>query len=312
MKWIKNHSFGIIITILILLSVLFVFLTIKTDRVATLIGSEFLISFRASLLEDLIFFSLIGLVLYFVTFRSIDDEEVDRRIESLISAKNVTEDAQNHFKENFKSLLTYYKTLRVDVIVTDVNSDKYIKIESSFNGDIYNFSKDMNVETKVRAYAFSDSKEHDSSGQITLLEILDSKGNKLENGAITMIPVDKEKGFVKNMYVSVGLNTYIRFRFKFWIWNFLSLDKPLDNSGFKISTDRFVDKLEIYIKTTTKDIFDIHISKEVENEIGEDKKWGNVKKIKGLSESSAKHYSIDNFTKNELISLNFIKRNTND
>ena len=312
-RWIKNHSFSVIISILAILAVLLFFLTIFHEDLPQYISKDFMISFRASLLEDLIFFSLIGLVLYLVTFKSIDDGEVDTRIESLINAKDVTEHAQEHFKKQFKSLLTYYKTLSVDIVLTEIDdkskeSGPYIKIESSFNGDIYNFSKDMNVVTDVRAYAFSDKKDNNLAGEVMLLEILDSNGQVLENGATAIVKVLPEEGFKKTMPVQVELNSYVQFRYKFWIWNLFSTSSDSKKNGFKISTDRFAETLKVKIKNNTSNNFDILLSKEVENEIGEGKQWKTLKDIKGLSSSKDKEFQVDNFKKDELISLNFIKK----
>lgn len=255
-------------------------MTIYNDEILSSYPTQdsFFISFRASLLEDLIFFSFIGIIIYITAFRTTEDDDVQTRIASIMNAELSSTSSKVYFNEKLMEALTYYNDLKITITISETNIDKeYIKIDVLYGGTIVNMSKDLPIDILLKLYATSDKYINDRSGEVRFIQAYDHNGKQL----LTQLPKAKilkeNKKFYFKESIKIESNKTIDFAYGFWIWNeFQKINDIKAENGFIISSDRFVSNLIIEINNEVGSECEMIIKREKENIEGENK-WEDIK-----------------------------------
>ncbi len=97
-------------------------------------------SFSASLMEDLIFFGLVGTIVFIISQRDGSELPLKYRVANLANeSKNIDDPAVEYLYENIKPLLGYNDKTNIDVVIEDVTDDnKLIKVFTSVESRIMN------------------------------------------------------------------------------------------------------------------------------------------------------------------------------
>ncbi len=287
--------------LLIILCLIFVFLCVFLyfiNRYHNLLitdygyNDSFLISFEASLLEDLLFFAFIGIVLLIDSYKLLEDEDLEIKINAICNGDSCNTNVKSYFTEKIGLYLTHINDLNIKIAITDHNKqDKYVKIYMYYNGNIFNLSKDMDISTIVNSYAVSDTKVNNYYGEIKLLQISDSSDNLLVDDFKSYYLQDNNE-FQKQHTTTIKANDYIKHNYNFWVWN-------KTNDNFIIATERFISNLNIEIQNDTN----LKISYARLNDVNEQFYKGKIDDIKTKDIQNNEKINEKNLGKDDTIIL---------
>jgi len=292
---IKRYSFYSLLVVYGILVAIFYF-SEKLGGENPLISNDFILSFRASLLEDIIFFSFVGVVVYISSFRSSEDEKVDTRIASIINADITSVSSKEYFREKIGEILTYYDDLKVTITLSEYKRNEgSIKIEAHFEGDILNMTKDLPLKTVIKAYANPGLVINNQAGEVKFLEIRDNNASskKIFDYSKSSKPIKPKNGFSLKEPVEISPNGKVGYQYSFWIWSVLQDTNDLaPEKGFTFSADRFVNTLVINVINDTGQNINTKIWREAEGSLGEKE----YKEIYNDEDTDVGNQSIDSHT----------------
>jgi hypothetical protein len=271
LKAIRKHPIGYLVVVLILVLTIY-YLTGKIPEDNIYFKPDFIVSFRASLLEDIIFFSSVGVIMYIASFRSSEDDQIDTRIASIINAELASVSSKDYFKEKIGEILSYYDYLDVTLTISNYDElEHVVKIEAYFEGDIINMSRDLQLKTLIKAYARAGKIINNQAGEVKILQIIDKvSAEKLIDISRSSKPISPDKEFALKEIIEISPNGKVNYQYGFWIWSELQSNNTVEFiNGFKFSADRFVNRLNINIKNITNIAIDTIIWREQEGGRGE-------------------------------------------
>ncbi len=212
----------------------------KTDLV-----ENFSLSFSASLLEDLVFFFFIGIVLFIITLKKMEDNEIDVRLDTVINSPNVTASAREYFRKETKAVLAFYEKCDVLIKITeyDENTGTY-KLYLSFDAIINNMCKDIQFNVQTNAFVKPGLEVNNNWGELTIFNIKDvASGNQA--GEPVGIPVRLyEKGYNNTVPLLISDSGKAEYKLGFGIWTKYDQEKEL----FFTSVDRFSDSYNLTLE----------------------------------------------------------------
>jgi len=218
---------------------------------------DFILSFSASLLEDLIFFFLIGIVLFILTLKKPEDNELDVRLDTVISSPNVTASARDYFRDETKSALAFYERSEVIIKISQFNEkNKTYKLFFNIYSVIINMCKDIHFELETNAYVIPGLEVNGDYGDITILEIKDKLTNNQAGELPVGIPIPLKKiGYDKTIPLRISANGKADYKFGFRIWSGYNQNERL----FYTTVDRFTDSYNLSIVNDLENNFSFYV-----------------------------------------------------
>jgi len=112
---------------------------------------DFLTSFNASIVEDLIFFGVIGIIGVYITIKPYNEEDFNVRVKSLANNGVLKDDAIEYLKTEVKKLVAYTERSDITLTLKEIDeTQKLVFIHTSIENKIKNMCKDID-------FIFSDS-----------------------------------------------------------------------------------------------------------------------------------------------------------
>lgn len=149
MKLIEKHvlnRYKLIIIAYIICCVLAILININPIRrwFIDLWNEDYFFSFHASLVEDLLFFGIIGSIAMFITSKNPEDDIFESRIKSLANNPGVSEDAREQLKDELRNSLAYCKESKTHIKISNyLDSDDTIEVFCNQTSQIFNMCKDI-------------------------------------------------------------------------------------------------------------------------------------------------------------------------
>jgi hypothetical protein len=225
--------------------------------------NNFFLSFSASLLEDLVFFFFIGIVLFIITLKKMEDNEIDVRLDTVINSPNVTASAREYFRNETKSVLAFYE--RCDVLIKITQYDKKVgayKLYLSFNAIINNMCKDIQFNVQTNAFVKPGVEVNNNWGELTIFNIKDIASGS-NAGEPIGIPVQlDEKGYNKTIPLLISDSGKAEYQLGFGIWSKYDQVEDL----FLTSVDRFTDSYNLTIENGLEDEISFKFSAKLESQ----------------------------------------------
>jgi hypothetical protein len=206
---------------------------------------DFTISFAASLLEDLLFFLFIGIVLFIITIKKPEDNDIDVRLDTVISSQNVTAQAKNHFRSETKSVLAFYERCDVSIEIHEFDEAlQAYKLFFIFDAVITNMCQDIPFQLMTYAFTTPGVEKDGQLGEIIALYIKDSNSGEQVGETVGSLKKLGKKGYIKKVPLEISANGKAEYKFAFWIWSEIGhKDKP-----FYTAVDRFTDTYNLSVK----------------------------------------------------------------
>lgn len=222
---------------------------------------NFFLSFSASLLEDLVFFFLIGIIIFIITLKRMEDNEIDVRLDTVINSPNVTASAREFFRSETKSVLAFYEKYDVLIKIMEYNEEVgAYKIYLSVYGIIDNMCEDVQFNVQTNAFVETGVKIDDSWGELTIFYIKDIISGKSAGEPIG-IPIQlKEKGYNKTTPLLISKSGKAEYRLGFGVWSKYNQKDDL----FLTSVDRFVDSYNLIIENGLEEEVSFEFSAKIE------------------------------------------------
>lgn len=210
-----------------------------------LFGEGFSVSLSASMAEDLLFFGAIGILVFYITTRKPEDEEISSRIRSVTNGRNVSEAAKGYFEMKTREVLAYNSKSIVTVKLKEYRADeKALKVYVEYDNTITNMCKDVPFTmVNARAIATPAMRVGNSWGQVTHLTIEDKKlvseREVIVEGDVMDIP---ENGYRKEINYRISEDSEARYKFCFNIWSeFSGEGNEVDENWFYTFVNRYTD-----------------------------------------------------------------------
>jgi hypothetical protein len=218
------------------------------------LGEGFLTSYSASLLEDVIFFGLIGYITIYVTTKLPEDENLNTRIKALANNKSVGEKAKHFLFEYVKKFLVYSSQNNAILIIKEYDKvSNSIKIFCDFSGDYVNMCKDE-VYT-IFNFAFivePNEKVENSYGYISYLGIeeinSDNKNVVIQNDIFELKNIHKYEKYIN---FDISKNSSANWKMSFATWGKLNTDRQNDKNWFFLRCRSFTESFTAVIKNET-------------------------------------------------------------
>lgn len=259
-NWIKKRTGVVLIcSFLVLISILFL-INYFTSYQIDFSDKAFLLSFSASLIEDLIFFSLIGVVLYFSSFKKLEDSEVNVRLNTVINSPNVSKGAQDYFQLKSKQMLAYYESFDVKLTIKEYDStNSAYKLYMEVDAKIVNMCKDLIFQGYHANYIKSGIPVSGDFGECILYLLNDDNDALEQHQLINGVPVKLgEKIFNKTIPLIIKSNGHATFKMTYYIWSKYEQTVSL----FTTKVDRFVNSYSLtVINSLDKNLFEIKADK---------------------------------------------------
>lgn len=242
------------ITLLFLYVVVIILLKLKVIP-----EGAFEISFAASLLEDLIFFGILGLVTLYLSVRKPDEEDFHLRVTSLANGKKVTQQAHKYLSEAIRSILAYNEKLEIKIKIKEVNlRERYIFIHVEQYQLMTNMCRDIRYSVKTMGVTIEPGKFIDKSGgQVTLLHIIDEGNPQNSQYIIDGDPYDiseEKRSFnVPKQDYLIAEDNQINWRLCYRIYGSLfdKLEEKISTNWLLIPLQYFTQRLNLEVTNDT-------------------------------------------------------------
>ena len=189
---------------------------------------DFSVSFLASYLQDIIFFSLIGAAAWFYGMRRPQSEILDSRIWYLYSSPHATDDALKYNREQIEKLAAFGKSSESHITVTDYDSAiKAYKVhfirrsifQNLFEDREYRDSISIRIEPDVIPSLHRVEGIEHSNGELVLVQstVLGDSHDGPKRHITHPIKI-KQSALEREVELTIQENGSIMFEFEFWLW----------------------------------------------------------------------------------------------
>ncbi len=174
----------------------------------------FSVSFAAALLEDLVFFFFIGITLFVITLKKLEDNEIDVRLDTVISSPNVTASAREYFRKETKSVLAFYEKCNVVIKICgcDKETSTY-KLYFMFDSTIINMCKDINFNVSTNAFVKPGRSVNENWGEVTILTIKDLTSGNEVGETVGFPKMLTESGYNETFPLLISANGKAEYKF---------------------------------------------------------------------------------------------------
>lgn len=220
-------------------------------------GRTFLMSFAASLSEDLIFFLFIGIVLFIVTLKKPEDDKIDVRLSTVVSNKKVTRGAKEYFQSETRDTLAYYSRYDVTIVLSAYDHDEEAyKLTSHVEGKIVNMCDDTQFKGNAKVFVSPDKFVHSEYGELSMFSIYDGSEVASHNSDTTLsVPMTSRHAIDKDLDFIIPPDGELYYRFSFSIWSGAQdQNPPEDDAPFYTAVDRFAEEYNLRVINKLPDL----------------------------------------------------------
>lgn len=220
--------------------------------------SSLAISFSASLLEDIVFFSLIGIVIFIITMKDGKDEDIYIRLDNVINGSNLLKykNAKNYFHGQTKQALAFYSRYKTTINIDEQNSHmKAYKIYTVSSGVIVNMCADIPFEDHTNVRAYPGVNVNGQNGEVTFYQIKDRISGDIVGEKIGKpIALKPTVGYSHNAKLFISANGKADYDYAFWLWSKYDQREKM----FNLMIDRFASSYELEIQNSLKDNMSVY------------------------------------------------------
>lgn len=238
-------------------------------------GAGFLISYLASLLEDIIFFGTIGIFGLALSTKLPEDEDINVRVKSLANNKNVGDGAKKYLIEHISKILAYNSTAEVSLILKEYDKEsKTIMLYTEIKNEVINMCKDVKYSSVDTVFMVEPNVCFKGNyGYISYLGVNDIKSEeskKIVDGEI--LELKNANPYLKPVEFNISEDSSAIWRMCFATYGKLDTGKENLANWYFIKVEKFTENFNIKVSNTTDtpivcDIFYIN-----RNEINTNKK----------------------------------------
>jgi hypothetical protein len=220
-------------------------------------GDGFYIGILPALIENFIFFGTIGLIAQFVSMKSPEDQNFERRVEAVANAAFINPRAKEYLITENRKLLAFNQTADIRLVIKEIDeAHRAFKIYTEFNNTIVNMCKDIDYSlhdtpAKAEAGLFV----NDIGGEITHLSLSDEntryRKTIIEGEIRTLRKDDLTFDFVMPDF-TVTANSRAIWKFAFWLWGSMDEVRATSDNWYFLGVLRFTSDFRIRIKNETK------------------------------------------------------------
>jgi hypothetical protein len=217
-------------------------------------GNGFIVSYLASLLEDILFFGLIGFVAFVLSTRKPEDENFVVRIRSLANNKSVGEKAKEFLSNFIMKKLAYNSHVDVRLIIKEFSqNENCIKLYSEFTGEMINMCKDIKYPVfDIDFLIEPNEKVNNSYGYISYLGINDPKASQQQ------ILVEKDifelkdnKVYKRNFNFAISEDSSAIWQMSFATWGKIDANRANKDNWYFVGVFCYTESLNIQISNDT-------------------------------------------------------------
>lgn len=217
------------------------------------LGHSYLMSFSASLAEDVFFFGVVGIALTYLTVRNPGEDHPEVRIGYLLNSDMVSENVRNAVFETISPHLIYCKKLYIKANIVDYCEELgAVRVEILSTSYFFNTISDKKVVDDKAHFILNtdnlkiDKRKHgrfSSNGAITSLKFRFGKNDRYRDEIVTDKMVDDIYEHPVSIYCNGG-ESYESI-YTYWVWHQIGKEHYW-------KTKRFVDELVLNIKNETQ------------------------------------------------------------
>ncbi len=294
LKNIKINSIlwavGIFFISILIIQLIYIFSISEDGRfwsylVKTFFSSDFILSFLASAYEDILFFMIIGIVLFKMSVKNPEEDMLENRINNLFTNNDKVDSfVLNKSRESLKKLAVYSDKTDVIIDILDVKEYKgntLLKVGFEKEYSLKSLIHDLdNLETEGKLEFYGETGAKLPKDQFGMITVITLRYNKNEDIKISQNdPLVKEKqvvSFIEKFNKDDNIILYANF----WMWmlneDVISHTAYRNTSNTNISVNN---KLREDIIVTLADKGDIPLSKDSSCEIIENKEMESLQDI---------------------------------
>lgn len=221
-------------------------------------GDGFVLSWRASLFEDIIFFGVIGILGLYLSTKLPHDEKFNIRIESIANGKKVGDKARKFLHHRIKRMLVYNDSHLIRIVIKSVDAtNKLVEIYAEHSAVCTNMCKDVAYPLDTRAYVKPTHQCNGDYGYVSLLEICE-EGNPKNKETLVRGNIHKltSQGFSKPILFDVPPNGAAFWHFCYSIWQQADGNKSTEDDWYYVENLGFTESLNIeLINQTDQDLY---------------------------------------------------------
>lgn len=179
---------------------------------------EFIISFAASFLEDLIFFLLIGAIATYISIKDPSNDHIDRRARWLFNGKRFDEGALLYIREKATNLAIYSPLCEITVTFEEINSDGLtVKANIKSTRKFANLMSDAAHKKFLHEYSAESDDFYSSqvNGELTLVST--GVGASKKNRSMSPKPLPLG-GLKESVIIEIDGDGESEFEHAFWVW----------------------------------------------------------------------------------------------
>ncbi|MFD2101435.1 hypothetical protein [Flagellimonas iocasae] len=232
--------------------------------------NDYHLSLSASLAEDLLFFGILGALVFFYSLRDGSDLSLRHRVSILANKKGIDDNAVTYLLNHIQPVLSYNKSTNIDITIDDVTDDKkYIRVFCDVENRIVNMCSNdafelKNSDFKIEAlnkighrYGFISyvgiKNLVKGEGASSDLIFVSGPGNKPLQKKKVVYPIDN---FV------IPNNGIAESKMSWAVWEELNSEKLIMENWYYIANQRFTNKIHLDLSNRVEDLrlfFDIRI-----------------------------------------------------
>jgi hypothetical protein len=263
---------------------LLTFFISDSNKIAVIInhilGNGFYSSLKASCLEDLIFFGIIGLATVIYSARKPDEEYIYTRINYIANRHSISPDAKKFLEKHILEALSYNRQSKIMIRIRDFrqyestgtpeltkrisnftstsdNVANMLKLHIEIDNVIVNMCKDVDFSLNNIIASIQPSRiVEGEAGQVTLLSITNKQSNEQGLPIVIGDPIKivSMKGYSQTFDYSIPKDSDVVWRFYWDIWVEIGNNKNVENDWFHLYVSRFTENLHIDIVNEIQDI----------------------------------------------------------
>ena len=236
-------------------------------------GEGFYMGLLSAFVENFIFFGTIGLIAQFVSMKSPEDQNFERRIEAVANASFINPKAKEFLISENRKLLAFNQYADIKLVIKEVDEqNKAFKIYTEFNNAIVNMCRDIEyslVDTPAKAEA--EIFINKIGGEVTHLSLTDenlrSRRTIIEGEVVALKEGQPSYNYTMPDFI-VSANSRAIWKFAFWLWGSMDSKKEIPNNWYYVGVLRFTSDFRIKIKNETnyKITYDFKYPQNGENE----------------------------------------------
>lgn len=211
-------------------------------------GSDFGKSYASSLLEDIIFFGIIGLVTTIVTAQRAEDRNFVSRVRSLANKSNISDEARDSITEKVRALLAYYNEIKIRLKIVDYNETiKAYKIVAHIDYNVSNMCNDIDYKyLNFPVIVYPDGNVNGDFGRVFLVSVNDPE-TRVKSREYVDVVLDSNP-FKKTIQLVIGKDSDRDWELNFTIWSTTDEDLNNEQAWYFLEVDKYVENVDLVIE----------------------------------------------------------------